>query len=119
MKLSLEQTFDVVMANEGLRDDFVAEFKFDPDRKWRADRGAPKRKVLVEFEGGVWTGGRHTRGQGFIDDCEKYNAATAAGWRVFRFATNEQIVAFPKMYRQLIKSRIPVVGTINSLGKGE
>ena len=39
---------------------------------------------MFELEGGTWTGGRHTRGTGFRDDCEKYNAAGAFGWRVFR-----------------------------------
>jgi len=71
----------------------------------------------VEFEGGVFARGRHTRPMGFINDCEKYNAGTALGWRVFRFATNEQVIAFPEMYRQLIQMRVPVVGQVKSLGK--
>lgn len=41
--------------------------------------------IAVELEGGVWTGGRHTRGSGFIADCEKYNRAAAMGYFVFRF----------------------------------
>jgi hypothetical protein len=46
--------------------------------------------VAIEIEGGVWTGGRHTRGSGFVADCEKYNAAAMAGWTVFRL-TAEQV----------------------------
>lgn len=69
-----------------------AEFKFHPLRKWRFDFAWPQhhRKLAVEIEGGVWTGGRHTRGAGFIRDMAKYNEAARLGWLVFRF-TPEQL----------------------------
>jgi hypothetical protein len=35
----------------------------------------------------VWSGGRHTRGKGFIEDCNKYNEAVMLGWRVIRVTT--------------------------------
>ena len=63
----------------------VREFKFHPVRRWRFDFAFPERMCAVECEGAVWTGGRHTRGSGFIADLEKYNAAAALGWFVFRF----------------------------------
>lgn len=59
-------------------------------RAWRLDLAWPEVKVAVECEGGTWSGGRHTRGAGFAEDCSKYNAAVVAGWRVLRF-TGEQI----------------------------
>ncbi|WP_087686793.1 hypothetical protein [Pandoraea sp. PE-S2R-1] len=63
------------------------EHRFAPPRMWRFDFAWPEAMVAAEVEGGIWTGGRHTRGSGFEADAEKYNAAALAGWRVFRFTT--------------------------------
>lgn len=52
---------------------------------WRFDFAWSDYKLAVEVEGGVFSGGRHTRGKGFVDDCKKYNSALLLGWRVFRF----------------------------------
>jgi hypothetical protein len=40
--------------------------------------------LAVEVEGGTWIAGRHTSGSGFAADCEKYNEAIIAGWRILR-----------------------------------
>jgi len=61
------------------------EFRFHPERQWRADFGWPVQGVLVEFEGGAYSGGRHTCGKGFENDCEKYNTAALLGYVVLRF----------------------------------
>ena len=66
------------------------EYRFAPPRRWRFDMAWLDKMVAVECEGGVWTRGRHTRGAGFIADCEKYNAAALQGWKVLRF-TSEHI----------------------------
>lgn len=68
----------------GVRD-WVEEHRFHPTRKWRFDFAWPSHQVAVEVEGGAFSGGRHTRGMGFVADCEKYNAAVLAGWLVLRF----------------------------------
>lgn len=65
----------------------VQEHRFHATRRWRFDLAWPDRMIAVEVDGGVWSGGRHTRGAGFVGDCEKANEATAMGWRVFRFPT--------------------------------
>ena len=70
------------------------EYRFAPPRKWRFDFAWKADKVAVELEGGTWSGGRHTRGAGFEDDCEKYNEATRLGWRVLRF-TSSMLVRDP------------------------
>lgn len=59
------------------------EFRFAPPRRWRFDYLFGDR-IALEIEGGAWTGGRHTRGAGFIADMEKYNTATIMGYRVLR-----------------------------------
>jgi hypothetical protein len=64
------------------------EYMFLPDRRFRFDFAFPKKRVAIELEGAVWTGGRHTRGSGFVKDCEKYGLAAANGWLVFRLAPN-------------------------------
>lgn len=62
----------------------VAEYRFEPTRKWRFDWCWPDQRVALEVDGGIWTQGRHTRGAGWEKDTEKLNAAQAAGWRVLR-----------------------------------
>ena len=62
----------------------VTEYKFDKSRKWRFDYANEELKLAIECEGGVWSNGRHTRGQGYINDCEKYNAASIQGWTLIR-----------------------------------
>lgn len=66
----------------------TTEHRFHPKRKWRFDYAWPDVRLALEVEGGVWTGGRHTRGSGFLGDMEKYNAAAAMGWRVLRCTPN-------------------------------
>lgn len=75
--------FERMLASAGLPAP-AKEHRFDPIRRWRFDYAWPLEKVALEVEGGVWTGGRHTRGAGFLGDLEKYNTATVAGWRVVR-----------------------------------
>lgn len=55
------------------------------ERDWRFDFAWIEYKVAVEIDGGVWTGGRHVRGQGFEDDLEKINRAIELGWVVLRY----------------------------------
>ena len=80
--------------------DYQREFRFFPERKWRFDYAVPRRKLAIEIEGGIWgtvdrfgdassERGRHLRAAGYQADLDKYNAATALGWRVFRFSTQD------------------------------
>lgn len=60
------------------------EHIFHNERKWRLDYAWPEKKIALEVEGGVFTGGRHTSGIGFMGDMEKYNQAVLYGWRIIR-----------------------------------
>ncbi|WP_288397161.1 DUF559 domain-containing protein [uncultured Acinetobacter sp.] len=73
----------------GCKINFEQEYRFHPDRKWRADFFITGTNILIEVEGGIWSGGRHTRGEGFIADMEKYNAAAVLGFKVLRFDTQQ------------------------------
>lgn len=67
--------------------ELAKEYRFHQCRQWRADYAHIESRTIIEIDGGVWTDGRHTRGAGFIEDCQKLNAAAAMGWSVFRLAT--------------------------------
>lgn len=58
-------------------------------RAWPVTDGSPCDELgaplLIEIDGGTWSGGRHVSGSGFEADCIKLNAATLAGYRVLRF----------------------------------
>lgn len=65
------------------------EFQFHHEREWRFDYAWKSYLVALEVDGGAFTGGRHTRGKGFIEDQKKINEATLYGWRVFRVTPKE------------------------------
>lgn len=69
---------------------FVREYQFDKanNRKWRIDYYLSELNLAIEVEGGVWSGGRHVRGKGFLKDMDKYNAITVAGIKLLRIDTD-------------------------------
>jgi hypothetical protein len=67
----------------------VTEYKFLIDRRFRFDIAIPENKIAVEFEGGIYSKGRHTRGKGYSNDAKKYNLAVMAGWKLLRFTSED------------------------------
>lgn len=78
----------MVAEQEGRVPPWEQEYAFHGERRWRFDFAWPEQRVAVEVEGGIWSNGRHTRGSGFEDDCEKYNEAAVDGWRVLRVTSS-------------------------------
>ncbi len=74
---------------KALKIEFEREFQFCESRKWRSDFHITGTKLLIEVEGGIWSGGRHTRGKGYLGDMEKYNEATALSYQLLRFSTEQ------------------------------
>ena len=78
------------IALESIAPYYETEYKFHSHRKWRFDFAYPEKMIAFEYEG-VFFGNRkggvsvHTTAIGFSKNCEKYNHATALGWKVYRF----------------------------------
>lgn len=64
---------------------FEKEFKFAPNRKFRADYCLVSKKIIVEYEGLSCSRSRHTSITGYSKDCEKYNLAQILGYIVLRY----------------------------------
>ena len=77
----------VLLAKSGIP--HVREYRFHSVRKWRFDYAVLDYKIAIEVEGGIFSSGRHTRGKGFANDCEKYNTATSCGWAVLRYPADD------------------------------
>lgn len=86
MSSELESRFALI-AHARKWPSYEREYRFCPARKWRFDFCWPDHMVAVELEGGVWIGGRHTRGAGYTRDCEKHNWAAVLGWRLLRYTS--------------------------------
>lgn len=74
---------------EGIARGVETEHRFDASRQWRFDFAWPALKLAIEIEGGVFSGGRHVRGIGYVKDMEKYNAAALQGWLVLRYTPQQ------------------------------
>ena len=91
---------------------YERELMLIPGRRFRFDFLLAQFALVIEVEGGTWSGGRHTTGAGFRSDCFKYNAALELGYRVLRYTTDmvtkgeaiaqvERIVAAESAYNAL------------------
>lgn len=63
----------------------VEEYAFHVTRRWRFDYAVPEIRLAIELNGGNWSGGRHVRGFGYINDLKKINSAQLMGWTVLQY----------------------------------
>ena len=61
---------------------FAPEVDGKPIRRWRFDAAWPDRRIALEIDGSVFTGGRHGGQRSAVRDIEKRAAAAVLGWRV-------------------------------------
>lgn len=105
MASNLERQFESLWLELYPSLDLHSEHRFHPVRRWRFDYAHLPTKTAIELEGGVYSRGRHSRGKGFIRDCEKYLNATAMGWTVCRLATGMVTAENLKMIAEAIEMR--------------
>jgi very-short-patch-repair endonuclease len=72
-----------------LTNHWVPEYRYHPTRRWRFDFARPDIRLAIEVDGGIWTGGRHSRGKGMLADFEKNNCAVALGWQILHFTPSQ------------------------------
>lgn len=67
------------------------EVRFHSQRMFRFDFAFCEEKLAIEIQGGTHSGGKHTRGGGYEQDCIKTQLAILDGWTVLPF-TGSQVV---------------------------
>ena len=92
LKALAKQIYIIKLLEEVTPCGWEAEYKFHDVRKWRFDFALPFHKIAIEINGGVWTGGRHVRGSGFINDMEKLNMATKTDWKVLQYTPSQLLI---------------------------
>lgn len=68
--------------------EYRREVTFWPGRRWRFDFTVDRAWLAIEVQGGIWTGGGHSRGSGQLRDAEKAAHAAIAGWRLMPVTGN-------------------------------
>lgn len=104
--ISAQPSLFVQVVRIELNEEVIPEYMFDDKRKWRIDYVLPAHKIAIEVEGGVWTGGRHVTGAGFMKDMEKYNELAIAGFTLLRTVPSKLTsTAFIDQIRRLIAAK--------------
>jgi hypothetical protein len=81
---TLETKFRLACVAHGLPAP-AEQFQVHESRKWQWDFAWPWLRICVDLDGGIYTGGAHSRGARIEKDHEKRNAAAADGWTVLLF----------------------------------
>ena len=82
-KSDAEELFWFQLHAYRIRDQFVREYRFHPERMWRFDFAAKQEKLAIEISGF----GRHHTYRGAAGDWKKINEAQKLGWAVLQFTT--------------------------------
>lgn len=85
----LEDKFFVLMTEAAPDIKILRWQKVIKGRRFEFDFCLPDYRILIEIQGAVFSGGRHTRGYGYTADCEKLRLATFDGWKVLWYTSRD------------------------------
>ena len=97
----------------------TCEYTFAPPRRWRFDYCFVKKKVAIEYEGGIFRklycrnckshvkggGGFHQSAAVMVSNMEKYNRAALDGWTVLRVCA--KTIDTGKAYEEIERALLP------------
>ena len=88
---ALECSLAFQLKAAGLARGMVRQHKPFEDVGYAYDFAWPDRTpvVLVEVQGGIYTGGAHTRSRGVLRDMDKVNRAALRGWLVLQVSAED------------------------------
>ena len=70
--------------------EWIAEHRFAHARRFRFDFANPSWLLAIEIQGGIWTGGRHSRGgKAQLAEMQKMNLAAIFRWHVMYFSPQQ------------------------------
>lgn len=88
MKFDAEAMLALHLTAEGVA--FEQQYKYCPDRNFKADFAIVDRRLLIEVNGGIWNNdGAHGRVSGIIKDIERLNLATLNGYFMLRYTPDQ------------------------------
>ncbi len=88
-KISVEKTaIEFILKSflqQNIIPEYVAEHRFDQERRYRFDWAIPSLMLAIEYEGLFSDKSGHTTIKGYSKDIKKYNLATLQGWKILRY----------------------------------
>lgn len=106
---ALKSELKVYLKDKGYKveEEIIFNKIMDTKRQYRADYLIRSHNIIIEINGGQWTGGRHTRaskvkGKGYTtyeNDLNKLNIAQINGFKILQF-TYEQLAR--QEYKELL-----------------
>jgi hypothetical protein len=112
---SLEASLAFSLRAHKLDGGMVRQYRPFDDVRYAFDFAWPDRDpiVLVEVQGGIWSGGAHVRPQGVLRDMDKLNRCAVRGWAVIQVSAEHiksgQAVEWIRQALQLSSGQDPGV----------
>ena len=82
----------------------IAEYKYVPCRKYKADYCIPEWRLLIEIQGGLFNKKAHGSITGLLKDIQRLNLATVNGFYLLRITPDDfrktQCIEWVEMFRK-------------------